>query len=266
MSNTLKKISFLLIFAFLFSLTTFSSFGTNVDVDLDTYLDNIGVPDDVIAELTEEQKQLIFETSANENLTFCGFDTREFTITEDGVLKEISKNQQTRDAIPSSDLTLSVMGFNSYSDAHGYTYSIYPLFRWHRVTKVNNDTFAFSMYPGWETIPGERSLRLNLCNENGSPQQTTSVGVSLASYSGYAFTVDTTTGAFDGFYIGGAYMKIKKTSSTASPNISMLYAHDTRPLFTASYGINLGAGSISITGNTNQIDVMADNFVIDGLD
>lgn len=269
MSKVLKKISFLMVFVFAFSFIAFPNVAKEekvVNVDLDNYLSSIGIPAAVIEQLPEEQKQLIFETSNDEETTFSGYDTRDFSLSEDGTLTEIKKDAGTRDAIPSTDLTLSVIGLKLVGGTtNEVSYNLYPLFKWHIVTKVNNDTFAFSMYPGWEAVPGERSLLLHLCDENENPIHSTNVGVSQATSTGYAFTVDSTTGAIDSYFIGGAYMKVKKVSSTASPNISITYVHDKSPFLIISYGITIGVGSISVSGNLNYVDIMADNFVVSGL-
>lgn len=59
---------------------------------------------------------------------------------------------------------------------------------------------------------------------------------------------------------------LRKTSSSATPTISLYYAHDYSSSMDLSYSLNVGNyGSITISGDVYRINEMADNFDIPGL-
>lgn len=259
-----KIISLLTIFTMLLC-----SIGTSAEniIDLNEYLLNAGFPITVVDNMSETQKKFIYDNTHEKNIRFCGYDTKDFVLDDNGDLVETKNGGELTPCgglLSSSNITISVFGTTEYS-ADGITYSVFPTFVWHTVTKVKNDAFGMSMYSGWEAIPNQRNFSLYFRNAQGN---STSVDIAptVATSSGYSYQIPSSTGTVQGLYEGYAYFDIDKVNSSASPRISLCYVHDNTPLFNASYGLNIGVGSITITGNTNNLYTMADNYEVSGLE
>lgn len=236
-------------------------------VNIDAFLINAGFPQEVIDKMSTPQKQYLYEDCVGENIEFCGYEEKEFVLTDEGELTENDGISLCGGLISSSDMTISVTGTRVSSSAGQLLYyKVYPVFKWHTHKKVDNDSFAMAMYPGWEAIPGERNLRLHLLNNQGQSVQYVDLDPAAAASSGYIYKIPSGTGALQGLYEGYARYNIDKVSSTASPRISLYYAHDASPLINASYSLSIYGVGISISGNTNHIYTMSDNFYVAGLD
>ncbi len=261
----LKKIK---IMSLLTALTLlFCSFSVSAQtVNIDTYLLNAGFPQELIDEMSEPQKEFIYENSNDKNISFCGYEEKEFIINDAGELIENGDVSVCGGSLTSADMTLSVFGTKSYFSSGEVSYSVYPCFKWHKYKKVKNDSFAMNMYSGWEAIPGERNLRLHLMNSQGESAQYVDLNPSNSSSTGYSYRIPSDTGAMQGLYEGYAYYDIDKVSANASPRISLYYAHDASTFFNASYSLSVGAVGISLSGNTDKIYTMSDNFEVSGLD
>ena len=234
-------------------------------VNIDAFLISAGFPQELVNKMSNIQKELIYEQSVGKDVEFCGYDKTEFVITDEGALVESSAISPRWIPIEPTDMTLSVFGVRVYVSTGDIYYTVYPSFKWHSYKKVANDTFAMSMYPGWEAIPGERNFRLHLLNNNGQSVQYVDIAPSSAVSTGYSFKIPSNTGFMQALYAGYAYFNLDKVSTTASPRISLYYAHDASTSLNASYGISIGYGNISITGNTDKIYTMSDNFEVEGL-
>ena len=265
MLKKLKLISLCTVVALLFCTLSVSALNVNID----EYLLNAGFPQTIVDEMSIPQKEFIYENSNDKNIIFCGYEKKEFIVNDDGELVENTTNGDVSvcgGSLTSADMTLSVFGTKSYYSSGEVTYSVYPCFKWHKYKKVKNDSFAMNMYSGWEAIPGERNLRLHLMNSQGESAQYVDLTPSYASSTGYSYRVPSHTGAMQGLYEGYAYYDLEKISSSASPRISLYYAHDASTLFNASYSLSVGVAGISLSGNTDKIYTMADNFEVSGLD
>ncbi|MBQ7096371.1 MAG: hypothetical protein IJN80_08015 [Clostridia bacterium] len=234
-------------------------------VNYDEYLLSTGFPASVIANMSEQYKEFVYNNTKNKDFSFSNYESKQFNVNEDGAMMETQQNEITPygGIISPSDMTMSVIG-GTINSADGVTYTVLPSFVWHKVKKVKNDSFSMSMYSGWEAIPGERNFSLHFKNAAGN---STSVDLNPtgASSSGYTYKIPSNVGAVQGLYEGYAYFDLDKVSSNASPRISLHYAHDASALINASYGISLGVGSISVSGDTNKLYEMADNFYIEGI-
>ena len=254
------------LFAILVVLIPFSASAEGELNVVNTYLRNIGLPEQVIVSLSAEQKELIYETRVEGEVSFSGYQTADFWVNENGELTENNPDNNVSlcgGIIDEADLTLSVIGLNIYPSNGEMYQGVYPSFKWNTYVKVNNDSFSMSMYSGWEAIPGERNFRLHLLNSSGQSAQYVDIAPNLASETGYSFRIPSGTGSFQGWYSGTAYFAVRKTSASATSAITLHYAHDTSASTSISYGISIYAGSISVTGNQNSIYEMADNFYID---
>ncbi len=261
MLSKMKVISFITAVAVLFCTFEVNAHPVNVDI----YLLNAGFPESFINEMSIPQKEYIYENSKGKNITFCGYDQKEFSF-ENKEEFTASNNSSTRSGlIEESHITIEVFGVKYTSSSGQVWYAVYPSFKWNIVTDVNNDSFAMSMYPGWEAIPQEENFRLHLLNGQGQSAQYVDLGPSSASSSGYGYQIPGGTGKVPGWYEGYASFDIEKTSASASPYISLYYAHDTSGDYSVSYNINVGVFGITLTGNTEEIDIKTGNYVVEGL-
>lgn len=235
-------------------------------VNIDSFLINAGFPQEVIDKMSAPQKQYLYEDCVGENIEFCGYEEKEFSLSESGELIENEGISLCGGIISPSDMTISVAGTRVSTSSGNVYYKVYPVFKWHTHKKVNNDSFAMAMYPGCEAIPGERNLRLHLLNNQGQSVQYVDLAPASATSSGYVFKIPSDTGSLQGLYEGYARYNLDKVSDSASPRISLCYAHDASSLFSASYSVSIFGFNISISGDTNNIYSMADNFYVEGLD
>lgn len=270
----MKKIFSLIIATALFLTTVSLSTSANgLYSEIDTFLLNSGVPEEVVNSMPLGQKEMIYDDIGSCDAEFCGYDLCGFSLNGDTPeltgTASVSANgeaQPLSGLIPNSDLELSVVGFKSTfvsgEESH-IEYSVFPSFVWKRPVKIVNDSFAMSMYSGWEAIPGKRNLRIHLYNYEGQSVQHVDLNPSSSNSSGYSYKIPSGVGFMQGMYQGHAVYHLLKKSSSATPAISLYYAHDTSSSSNSSYSINLGSyGSISMSGNTNKVQEMSDNFII----
>lgn len=240
------------------------SISAQAQVSKDTYLLNAGFPQYLIDEMSDMQKDIIYENSKNKIVRFAGYETQSFVLDENEKLSPIETRGGT---ISSSDLTISVFGTYTINSSGTVLYSsVYPNFVWHKAVKVKNDSFSMAMYSGWEARPGEENLRLHLLNSSGQSAQYVDLNPTESHDSGYSYKVPSNTGFMQGMYAGYAYYNIDKKSSSASPRISLHYVHDTSPLFNVSYSISLSFFGISLSANSNKyLYEMSGNYNVNGL-
>lgn len=242
--------------AFLTIFMTMSLVSANVfasGVDYDTILTAHGVPQDVISQMTEHQKQDICENISTD-AEFAGHETKQLSFAdEDGDDSGISPAYVE---LPERNMDLSVTGFK---ESNG-TYSIYVHFYWYPLVRVANDSLACSMYPGWEVYPGNQKLRVWSNDDNNNHLESFDIAPINPSYSGYDFKIPSNKGKTLGFYEGTAYFYVQKKESSATPRIAVQYAHDDTSACNLSFGVNIGIGSISVTGASDNLQVRGEIF------
>lgn len=232
-------------------------------VSIDDFLLNAGFPQNLVDNMSEMQKEVIYENSKNKNVRFAGYETQDYVLNDDDTLSQV---QPHGGLIPSSDLTISVYG--TYTTTAGGTvlYStVYPAFEWKKWVSVKNDSFSMAMYSGWEARPGEENLRLHLINQSGSSAQYVDLDPTASHAAGYSYKVPSNTGSIKAIYEGYAYYNIDKKSSSASPRITLHYVHDASSSLNASYSINIKFFSISISTSSDDLKVRSGNFTVSGL-
>lgn len=231
----------------------------------DSYLLSIGMPEHVIHELPEGQKQLIYETTYGEDVRYVSYEEQNYQVDDEGALMQMSATG----TISQSDLTITVVGIEALHQSglsENTEYKIYPTFVWNKMVKIKNDTFAMAMYSGWSAVPQLRNLKVHIMNAHGGKSlANTDIDPSYSSQYGYAFHIPSSVGNMNEWYEGHAYFTVEKTDSSARPRISVKYIHDTSSLANASYSVNIGLASISVSGKTDKLQIMADNFTISGL-
>lgn len=221
------------------------------------------MPQEIIDTLPQGQKQLIFDT-LDETAVFEEHDIKNYRITEDGEALEIEDvSPVTRAGIISrADLTISVVGYaQTYN---GYqTYAVFPSFDWSKRVDINNDSFAMALYPGWEVVPGASNCNMRVWIRNGAGETVQYHDISdpqSSSSNGYSFLIPNNVGTANGDYEGHAFLRGKKNSSSATHAISLNYIHDNSSIFSASYSVGIGPGSISVSGNTNNLSYLSGNY------
>lgn len=227
--------------------------GKTDNFSIDNVLIQIGMPENVITELTEGQKEYIFE-HLKEGSEYTGFASCDYII--DSTTGDITPMYLP---ISESDLTLSVIALKVNVSQNEYYYEIMPSFVWKKAVKVKNDSLACAMHSGWETT-GEQNLRLYLKNTEGQRVQSVDISGIDPSSSGYNFKIPSNIGFVSGFYEGYAYFNVDKKAADATAKISMQYVHDTSSNCNVSYEISIGAASIVVNYNGNNIKIMSGVF------
>ena len=221
------------------------------EVTADTFLNEHGVPADVIEQMTDLQKEYLCEMLPD-NAKFESYSSQEYMMADDDSLVA------TCGQISASDLTMSVVAF---SNGNG-TYEIYPSFVMRNPSKnVSNDVFGISLYPGWEMTPGV-TPNCRLWNKNSNNQLAAygDYGPKVIAASGVAFQFGKNLVSSAGFEGHAAFTATQKASN-ATRAVAMNYAHDKSSLFSVSFSISIGVGQVSITPNrANDVDTMAGVF------
>lgn len=233
-----------------------------IPVDIDGFLIEAGFPQDLVNEMSDPQKEYIYEHSVGKNVEFCGYDSKEFVVTNEGELVESTGISPRDGLISSSDMTLSVTGTKVWSTSGDEWHVVYPSFKWHTHKKVANDSFAMNMYSGWECRPGKRNFRLHLMNNQGQSVQYVDLAPAQSGERGYVFKIPSNTGFMQALYEGYAYFNIDKISETASPRITLFYAHDASSSCNTSFSLTLGPVGISFSGGNSNLYTMSDNFEV----
>lgn len=241
---------------------TLSGFGASADTGdpVEAFLLSTGMPQEVIDQLPDGQKQVIFETLDN-TATFAGCDVKNYHMTEDGEIVEIDDEQPTTRAgqLNITDIKLYVAAYEQVYNGID-TFAIFPSFEWSRAAKVNNDSFAMALYPNWEVVPGDVNFRLWIKNVVGEPVQYHDMSPDVANSSGFSYKIPSNVGAASGYYEGHTFLRAKKTTANATRAISLRYVHDTSSLFSVSYTITIGPFSINIEGNSDNLSTIAGNY------
>ena len=232
--------------------------------DVDQFLLEAGFPSDLVNDMSQIQKDLIFEQSNGKMIGYGGKATQNFVLDDAQKLVEVDGTMQSRSGvISSSDLTLSVI--STYTmDLNGNIlyYTVYPNFVWHKAVKVKNDSFSMTMYPGWEAIPQDENFRLHLMNSNGDSAQYVDIAPTGSGSAGYTYKVPSSVGALQGMYEGYAYFSVEKTTSSASQRITLHYVHDKSSSMNISYSISIANFSINLSSSNSNLNVMSGNYNI----
>jgi len=220
-----------------------SAFAEAPQSTIDEFLASRGMPANIIEQLPEKQKELIYST-VGEGATFESYEKTEY-------YSENSENSGVmplNESIPSLELTLAVVAFeDSYEDG---LYTIYPSFVWNNATEVANDTFAMSMYSGWEVIGGENNLTVWRRDTNGDLFDDVDIDPQEANSHGYSYKIPYYVGTTTRIYEGYSYLDARKKSSSATNSICLKYVDDTTYNYIESYSVTIGTGNISVSGSS----------------
>ncbi|SDY21311.1 hypothetical protein SAMN05421736_101677 [Evansella caseinilytica] len=205
--------------------------------ELNDFLKNLGVPLDVINELTYAGKFEIYNT-IDSDAVFDGYSEQDVYLPEEGI-GEISPM-----SIPKSQLQLKVTGFKNNDGS----YSIYPSFIWKQKARLRNDSFGFALdSSNWSTVAGIVGLNVHMVNATaGHTDYYYYDRPSTSSYAGHVFKIPTNHGTTNHLhYEGHAHFKAKPKGSKVDKRIILRYGDDTTTRGTTSYGISIGVFSVS---------------------
>ena len=229
-----------------------SAFAETPQSTIDEFLALKGMPDNIIEQLPEKQKELIYST-LSEDATFESYEKTEY-------YSENSENSGIMPfytSLPSSEMTLAVVAFeDSYEDG---LYTIYPSFVWNTSAVVANDTFAMSMYSGWDVIGGENNLTVWCRDSYGELVESVDIDALEANSHGYSYKISRNDGFMPVFYEGYAYLDARKTNSNATNGICLKYVDDPTSTYNLSYSVTVGTGSISVSGS-NTLRIRSGTF------
>lgn len=251
-----KALIVVVLVGFLFSISTELGVSASDQVpstsELNSMLENLGVPSDVIDSLTFDAKLEIFLT-VDPDAVFDGYTE------EDVYLPDNESGEISMFTIPTSQLKLTVSGFKN-SDG---TYTIYPSFYWKVSTRVRNDSFGFALDSNrWTTVAGNVNMRLVMKNAfpSANPGLRDEVEyfdrASTSNFSGHVFKIPKNMGKTKHLsYEGHANFRAKPKGSGVDRKIILSYGDDTFDLlsgfFGASYSASIGVFSVSFpSGST----------------
>ncbi len=225
--------------------------------EIDSFLLDTGMPQDVVDSLDPEVKRTIYNTTENgEKKEFVGIETKEVSLSEE------SEGEIVPCYISPNDMELSLISFKEGTYKGYAQYSFYPSFEWKKMVHIKDDVFAFSLPDGWEVVPGKRGVGLQFqIPETHQWKKSGDITVPCeASITGYGF---------DGFidfcrvkyvYRGTGYMYAYKKNPKVSNMIKVGYAHENSRggiHLAGSIGVSIGPLSISFSpsGGVNMASV-----------
>lgn len=245
MGNTVKKLFFIALFV---SIMVFESkmIELNAAQNTDDFLYETGMPQEVINQLTESQKELIRE-SVNSDASFFSYDSKEFIVNEDGKLMLTA-------TIPDSDLTLSFVAYQGYLDTKE-VYVIFPSFIWKKDVSIRNDSFSFILAEGWEVVVDNDDYQYYNLRVHGTLLDGTTDSCDIEPqtllFNGQSYKMSDITAITK--YEGNAVFYAEKKSTSASHKAIVQYVHDGSPACDISYGLSFGIFSISVTSNSDKL-------------
>ena len=233
--------------------------GKQNEARCDEVLQSLGTPESVLDDLDENFKQYICANleKGEKFDSYTNQDLREENLIE---TKKVATYIST---IPSSDIKVSLYATGIVKNGKKYV-KIYPSYIWKKSCDIGNDTFAVSLYSGWECVGNDKpELTVSAINWIGNIAQTYSFSSTDASETGYSFKIPTGYGGIlprNGRYEGYGHFLVRRKISNATKTATVKYIHDNSPNYSLSYGISIGPASISISGNTDDLQVYAANM------
>ena len=229
-------------------MVTFIPFQIKAENTADNILIEHGVPLEIINKMTELQKEYLRD-NLPKDAVYESFAEKEYVFDEKGI-----PTIQPYSPLPSSDLTMSVVGF---TNGNG-TYNIYPSFVWHNFSKTpSNDVFTVELYPGWKLTPGTRP-NCRLWNKNSDNKLTAYYDYPPEAMGaiGAAFHFGKDLVSSAGFE-GHASLTATKKLANATHSVVLNYFHDTSLAFSVSFSISVGAAQITIVpSKSSSVDTM----------
>lgn len=219
---------------------------------------SVGTPQNVIDKISDSQLQYIASNLAREAI----YESMNSFVCEDMFGKEEENTISTYAVSTLSEELIDVTVLSYRVCVNGeWQYIIFPSFKWLKPGySIDNDSFAFALYSGWEVVPGYApKITLNLVNSYGV-QQTRNYGATDASQYGFCFNFQYGIRMYNGWHEGNTMFYAKKKNENATAGISVKYIYDNSKYFDASYGISIGVASVSVSTNDKDVYVYARNL------
>lgn len=142
-----------------------------------------------------------------------------------------------------------------------WQYVFFPSFKWLKLGySVDNDSFAFALYSGWEVVPEYTpTLTVNLVFQNDVLKSKAYRPTNASEY-GYNFNIQWQTGLRIGSYEGNTMFYARKKDTNATAGISVKYVYDDSWNYNISYGITIGDGVVAVSSTNKNLYVYAKNL------
>lgn len=223
----------------------------------DEFLTSVGVPQDVLEKLSDEQKSFIRE-DLEPNARFRFY--QEYGNEEE--VQSITRAGNNFDTIPSSRFSVTVAGFEITANGIAQ-YAVYPSYQYTPQSTfsegllglyqdMRNDAFVVSLYPGWE-ISGSGTPNLRVKYTGSTGEKTLDISPLNATSVGYEFRIDDEDGIYakEGTVVkGNATFRMIRVDSNASLNLNLRYVEDNKSGNSkndfVSYTVTINEGGSSI--------------------
>lgn len=214
-----------------------------------------GTPEEVIAGFSTEQKEFIVNNLEHESV----YEGNDITY-----IINASNNTLGRavSVLPEELMSISVTCYSITVSGGEKQYQFFPTFKWKSVGyNIKNDTFAFSLYSGWEVVPESTAqLNIHLKNQTGVTQQTALYEPYCSFSSGYSFCFTHGWALPTGYHEGYGLFYARKKDSNATNGMSVKYVHDNSPNCNISYGLSYKVGAIYVSSDDDEIQVYSKNL------
>lgn len=217
----------------------------------DEFLLSLGVPQNVINQLTEGQKCNLRETIPVDAI-YCSYETSTMNLSE-----SIGYSITRLGTIPADELTMSAMGFEvTVNGELQYCVSVSFILDFSSFVNLDNDAFVISLYSGWEYSGfGNQNLRVydnDTAYDDYLPINTTSYGSE--------YRLSDNSISLDGDYEGYTNCYLRKVDSNATHAINLRYVQDALSSDNSQYTVNLGVGGSTLSGDTTNLNTRAGNY------
>ncbi|WP_168121846.1 hypothetical protein [Paenibacillus sp. HB172176] len=141
---------------------------SNSEENLNTFLRNAEVPEDVLSEMDFSLKKTIVER-AGANFKFSSHTQKQYMLDPDNQLIEVEKQSKFAPyTIPNSDLILDTLSFSVWnSDESRYEFDIYANFIWSKNIAIDNDNYGMAIPDGWNIVPQHYFCQTYYGSESG---------------------------------------------------------------------------------------------------
>lgn len=205
-------------------------------VDFDAFLRERNVPENIIENLPERQKKIIYDNIKYK--TEAVYDSYEENYAE----FSNGEMEVTPYSIPTSELKFTVIGFDDGNNI----FSVFPSFYWlNDDNKAEHDVFAFTFNSNYWEIEDTPTLTMYMRGVyyNGDDEVWTYDRPTTMSYAGASFDLE---GVKKYAYEAHGAVTIKKISSSATRKIILSY-FDYTGILSADVGVTFGPFSITFT-------------------
>ena len=232
-------------------IITFSSAFALESDEITEELLNRGVPYNVISQLSESEKEFIYDNLSPVS-SFDGYSEQDVDLN----VMNYKNIIEPKAAPPSNKLTISLLTFNE-APSGGYSRkSFYPMFQWKQSTVLQNDAFGFSLGSGWYVETPNQQLGVHIINSSGafvlSRTLLASQHANQTQY-GTCYQIPQNCGSAYTKYKGGAVFYAQKRSSAADDRLHYDYiSNNSGIVLSLSFPVTAFASITVLNINTSQ--------------